>query len=182
MTTSSLTTTLAGYASKTVANTYTALQTFSSGLTSTGVITANGGLTVPSGQTLTLTGATTVATTQAIGNNTTNVATTAFVNIYGVPKIITHTAVGDYGALTITTMRTIYILAAGSTGTTPMISSLNTPPQTLIGAMVTFFNFSTHASGLTILITAPSKLWNVNFLDRIIIPQYTSKTLMFLGS
>jgi hypothetical protein len=82
-----LLTSLSDYASKSVENTFTLLQTFSSGLTSTGVITANGGitatgqpitggvlscttqtatglisanggLTVPSGKTLTLTGAT----------------------------------------------------------------------------------------------------------------------------
>ena len=45
VTNTSLGTTLAGYASKTVANTFTELQTFTSGLTSTGVITANGGIT-----------------------------------------------------------------------------------------------------------------------------------------
>jgi hypothetical protein len=46
-----LTSSLTNYALKAVANTFSALQTFSSGLTSTGVITANGGLTVPNGQT-----------------------------------------------------------------------------------------------------------------------------------
>jgi hypothetical protein len=84
---SALSSSLSNYAEKTVANTFTLLQTFSSGLTSTGVITANGGitatgqpitcgalscttetasglitanggLTVPAGQTLNVTGAT----------------------------------------------------------------------------------------------------------------------------
>ena len=110
---STLASSLSDYASKTVANTFTELQTFTSGLTSTGVInanggitatgqpitcgalscttetasgliTANGGLTVPEGQTLTcsgtLTGGTITATTQALRNNSTNVATTEYVD------------------------------------------------------------------------------------------------------
>jgi hypothetical protein len=66
ITSSSLITTLGAYASKSLANTFSALQTFTSGLTSTGVITANGGLTVASGQTLTLTGVNMIGPTPTV--------------------------------------------------------------------------------------------------------------------
>ena len=69
---------LSAYASKSVANTFSAMQTFTSGLTvsgstsyvrdisASGLITANGGIKVPAGQTLDISGATVIA------NNTIN--------------------------------------------------------------------------------------------------------------
>jgi hypothetical protein len=129
VTNSSLTTTLAGYASKTVTNTYTALQTFSSGLT------------VPSGQTLTcngtIAGSTITATTQTATDNSTNVATTAFVKTATTPSSVTINATATVGGTGWTSWDNYVII------TSPSVAIVTITMPTVLGTRITILNKTT---------------------------------------
>jgi hypothetical protein len=138
VTSSSLTTTLLDYASKSVANTYTALQTFSSGLT------------IPSGQILTcsgtLTGGTITATTQAIANNSTNVATTAYVDKYQTWVLVTtYTAGGQTYTLSAQTNMLNLIISNIGTGNTTI--NITNPTTSYIGQKLKFINIAGTTGG-----------------------------------
>jgi hypothetical protein len=120
---------LSAYASMTVANTFTALQTF------------NLGLTVPANQTLTcngtLAGGTITATTQAIGNNSTNVATTAYVDRGVSLSYLIGPATGTSNTLPAqTVMRVYYQIISGGT------LLLTDPINAYIGQTITIHNKS----------------------------------------
>jgi hypothetical protein len=153
-----------------VANTYTALQTFSSGLTSTGVITANGGITCTSvtvtntgtitagglisangglviagGQTLTCAG-TMTATTQAFANNSTNVATTAYVDKYQTWNLVsTYTAGGQTYTLPAQTEMNNIIISNIASGNTTL--NITNPTASYKGQRLKFVNIAANGGG-----------------------------------
>jgi hypothetical protein len=178
VTNSSLTTTLLDYASKSAANTYTALQTF------------NSGLTVPSGQTLTcagtLTGGAITATTQTIGNNATNVATTAFVNNYVVPTITNQVSAGTITYSPVS-MRGVFVYCPSTALTTNLVVSLNNPASTYIGQTVTFVNFNTGTGLFQIQPVGSGNYlyYNGNYYPNgtpISIAKYTCRTFVYIGN
>jgi hypothetical protein len=126
-------------------------ETDTGALTAGGLITANGGLTVASGQTLTLTGTTTVATTQAINDNTTSLATTAFVNAYTGWNVIVYTTAGQNLTLPAQTSMNTLILYACTSGTTATVLTI-TPPTSMnyIGQQIKCVNVSTTTSAFQV--------------------------------
>ena len=129
VTNSSLTSTLTNYVSTSASNTFTSLQTFNNGITvlnstlsarditASGLITANSGITVSG--TINCLGGNILAPTQIIGDNTNNVATTAFVNICVNCNIRTPiTAVGTTATISGPTAIRTLIIYAPTTGTT----------------------------------------------------------------
>jgi hypothetical protein len=163
VTSSSLTTTLAGYASKSLANTYTALQTFSSGIT---------------------------ATTQVAGDNSTNVATTAYVNQYTSVNLIINSTTQVYTIPAQTTMKVYYQHSfTGGGGTI----NLTDPTNAYIGQTITVHNKGSSFSmavkcattGSTGVGQSSSNFQTSSIFDTStsnICPNNVIKTFMFLGS
>jgi hypothetical protein len=122
-------------------------ETDTGALTAGGLITANGGLTVASGQTLTLTGATTVATTQAIGDNNTSIATTAYVNLYAGWTVLTYTTSGQNVTIPAQTSMNILIKYSCTVGTAGTVLTITPPPSAnYIGQIYRVVNVSTTTS------------------------------------
>ena len=113
-------------------------------------ITANNGLTVPSGKTLTLTGATTVATTQSAGNNSTAIATTAYVDQYNSVNVITSATSGNYTLPAQNYMRVVYV---NNSGASSLSIFLTDPPAAYIGQVITIFNNSNVATNVWLATT-----------------------------
>jgi hypothetical protein len=122
-----LTDSLANYASKAEANTFAGLQTF------------NLGLTVPANQTLTcngtLAGGTITATTQVIGNNSTNVATTAYVDRLFSVSVLTSPATGNHTLPAQTFMKVYFQQISTST-----FIKITDPTDAYIGQTITIHN------------------------------------------
>jgi hypothetical protein len=132
-----LTTTLGSYAPLSTPS-------FTGVLTSSGLIQANGGITIPSTQTLTISGATN-CTTQAIYNNTNSLATTAYVDRLLNYSIYTHTTNGQtYPLPAYTQMKVIWI---GKYDTSAGTLTVTNPSSAYIGQQLTFINAGPQGSG-----------------------------------
>ena len=139
-------------------------------LTAGGLITANGGLTVPSGQTITLSGSTLIGPA---------------------PTIIVSSATA-YTMPAQTNMRVVYIFNGNTSS--PVSLTLTSPTAAYVGQMITIVNYNfPGTANVTVSIgtklgvaqnyttyNATGYLWgNGNSLD---VKQYQSYTLMYLGS
>jgi hypothetical protein len=123
-------------------------ETDTGALTCGGLITANGGLTLSSGQTLTLTGATSVATTQPFGNNSTSLATTAYVSLYTGWNVVSYGNTGGTITLPVQTAMNnliVYVPTAGA-GPGPFFL-IQSPPAAYVGQLYRFVTYYSGSAG-----------------------------------
>jgi hypothetical protein len=176
-------TSLSSYASKSIANTFSAMQTFTSGLTvsgstsyvrdisASGLITCNGGLTIPSGQTINLVGATILGPT---------------------PTVTFYSAVTTPYTIPAQTAMKIYFVFNGNSGSAIRFN-LSDPGANYIGQSITIVNYNSGAGMLQVGLAnvagqgvGPGTTYNTGAgLSNSIVTNITSlnnKTFTYIGT